>query len=597
MRISSLPSLPRLKGAARTAAALLLGTAVLTAQDALIKQAGINGTTKAPETVRTALNMQKGLAVTADGRWWSPVYWNDGSYTTGASFSVFDKARHLLLMVSNDGGASWSKAAEVRTTGAVYGSIFPDRDGHTLHLTWYAMNGKGKISSGKIFGYYSIFYSTYDTRTGKWAGTKDEEVVPAWDANHRWGTPDIAVADNGVVGITFGCGRGVPKGWVGSTRSWAGGLVWKKNGKWSAPHQVNKDYTGVKLNIMALGNTFHMVYRTMTGGYGICYRKFDTTTDKFSPVYPIVPDPMNPSKNIRTLHANNVPVLGVLPGGDVYILYGTGTSHLGGGKLWYVISKGATGKFTKPMQIDDDPKMGWGNNTYYSYTLARNGNAFSVVYSKVAEQRKNLYMRALTPAGPIPPYGKPAIPLRKGKGVDQFRLLSGFRLPGYHAGMRLTYSDLHPIGPLTGGRAMFLGTPTGVAFPKGPGCSGSLSKAPALGAGGIPALNSTLVLNFSDHPASTSGILVLGRNDANFMGIPLPFDLGVLGMTGCSLYQDIKLSLNYTTNAQGTGSLQLPVPNVPSMAGVPLFWQGVVIAPGANTPGLLLTNGIGTIFM
>ena len=597
MHLSPLHPFSAFHGPGKTAAALLLGAAALTAQDALIKQAGINSTTKVAETVRSSLNMQKGVAVTADGRWWAPVYWSDGSYTSGGNFSTFDKSRHLLLMVSNDGGASWTKASEVRTTGSVYGSILADRDGHTLHLAWYAMNGKGKISGGKTYGYYSIFYSTYDTRTGKWAGTKDEEVVPGYDSNHSWGTPDIAVADNGVVGIVFACGRGVPKGWVGSTASWAGGLVWKKNGKWSAPHQLNVDYTGVKANIMAYGNTFHMTYRVATGGYGICYRKFDTVTEKFSPEYPIVPDPNNPSKNIRTLYANNVALLGVLPGGDVYILYANGTSNTGGGKLWYVISKGATGTFTKPQQIDDDPKMGWGNNTYYNYTMVRNGQFFSAVYSKLIENRKNLYMRTLTPTGPVPPYGKPAIPLRKGAGTDQFRLISGFRIPGYHTGMHVTYTDFRAIGPLTGGRAMFLGGPTGVAFPKGLGCKGSLTKAPALDAGGIPALNSTLTLNYSDHPASSAGILIMGLNDANFMGIPLPFALGFLGMTGCSLYQSIQFSMNYTLSAQGTGSSQIPIPNVPSMGGIPFFWQGIVVAPGANGPGLLLTNGIGTIFL
>ncbi len=596
MRTSPLSSSAFLARAGKGAAALLLAAAALSGQDPLIKQAGINGTTKQPETVRSALSMQKSLAVTADGRWWTAVYWNDGSWTTGKPFSVFDKARHLLLMVSGDGGSTWTKASEVRTTGSVYGSLVTDPDGYTLHVAWYATNGKGYVSGTKYYGYYSIFYSTYDTRTGKWAGTKDEEIVPAWDRNHTWGTPDIAVTPKGVVGVTFSCGRSIPKNWVGATRSWAGGLIWKKNGKWSKPHQVNVDYTGVKLNIRAYGETFHMVYRTATGGYGICYRSFDAVKEKFGPEIPLVPDPNNPSRNVRTLHANNIAQVGILPGGDILVLYATGANNYGGGKLWYLIMPAGSGKFGKPMQIDDDAKMGWGNNTYYCYTLVRNGKNLAAVYSKKAESYKNLYMRTLTPTGPVPPYGKPAIPLRKTQTADSFRLVCGFRDLGTKAGMRLTYSDLHPIGPLTGGRAVFLGTPTGVAFTKGPGCQGSLSKTPHVEAGGIPALNSTLVFEYSGHPANTAGILVMGIDDAKFLGIPLPFDLSFLGMTGCSLYQDIRFSINYTVGAQGTGTSQINIPNTPSMAGFPFFWQGIVVAPGANTPGLLLTNGMGTIF-
>jgi len=571
---------------------------VISQTDFVIKQALINTKTKQPEIVRTMLSTQKGFAVTADGSYWALVKWIDGSYTTGAPFQVNDSSRHLLLMQSTDKGKTWIKVTEARTTGDHYGSMVVDPDGYTLHVVWYAWNGQ--YDSRRKKGYSSIFYSTFDTRTKKWTGTKDIELVKGQDAYYRtYGSPDIAITEKGVIGVTFSCARGVPQGWVGKTWSWASGLLWYKNGKWSKPHQINVDYSGRLVDIHAYGDDFYMCYRVNTGGYGIVYRRFDTIKEQFGPEgeIPVKPDPNNKNKNVSNLYANNAAVLGIFPNGDIIVLYATGTSHYGGGKLWYVYAKAGTHKFGTPFQIDDDSKMGWGNNTYYFYSLVRNGNAMAVVYSKKVENNKNLYMRVLTPNGPIPPYNQKPITLKQGIANDQFQLICGFRQTFTQIGMHFTYSDYSAKGPLTGGTAMLFGNPSGFAFIKGKGCSGSLSKTPRLFTQTIPAINSIFPIDFYNHPANTAGVFFIGTNDKKLFGtIPLPFDLSSFGLRGCYLYQDIRMTFTYSVNTQGQGKVQLPIPNVPSMAGIPFFVQGALIAVGANPMNLLFTNSMVIVF-
>lgn len=204
--------------------ALLLVAPRTSAQDPTILQAGINSTTSKAEVARSMLSNQKSLATTADGRLWALAHWEDGSFTSTSTLDpTNDASRFLLLMESKDAGQSWARVTAVRTTGSHYGSVVTDPDGYTLHLAWYAWNGQKDSSNW----YSSIFYAAFDTRTKAWLGADTTLVPGSNSSSQNYSTPDIAITEGGVIGVTFACARGVPPGWVGGTGSWHSGLVWK----------------------------------------------------------------------------------------------------------------------------------------------------------------------------------------------------------------------------------------------------------------------------------------------------------------------------------------------------------------------------------
>jgi len=580
---------------ARHSLVLMLAlTAGLAAQDPIVKRSLKNSTTGLDEVTRSMLSNQKSIAVTADGRIWCLAHWEDGSWDKKNNLDPQrDASRHLLLQVSTDGGQSWSTATEARTTGDHYGSFVTDPDGYTLHVSWYAWNGKKTTSNW----YNSVFYATYDTRTNKWNGTDTLLVAGSDPSAQTYSSPDIAITDSGVVGVVFACARGVPSGWVGTGGSWNSGLLWRKNGKWSAPYRLNADSTGVGANIHAQGDYFHSCYRVATGGYGIEYRRFDTVAEKLETEMPIVPNPSNPKRNASNVRANNISHVAVLDNGDLYILYGMATSSSGGGKLFYVFKP--DGKpFQTPIQIDDDSKMGWGNNTYRFYDLAMDeGGSISAIYSKLVESNQNLYSRVLTPTKTIPPYPSPAIKLRTGTAANQFTpFVCGHRtVRGLHA-LYASYTDLVPVGPFTGGVVRFLGSVAGSVVFKGLGCNGALKDTPVLASSSLPKGGQTMSLEARMHPAKTAAVLFLGLDDTKLLGaVPLPLELKALGMPSCFLSQDIPFAIPYPVDAQGSATIPIPLPNDPKLLGVPLFWQSFVAAPTANAANALLTNGLATI--
>ena len=580
--------------------ALLGLTALCPSQSAILRQALINPTTQAPETVRGSLSHQKGIALTADGRLWALVYVNDGGIVSTDPPAKQDASMVLHLYTSVDGGTSWSVAARARTLGSVYGSMVTGLDGYTLHVTYYARNGRRDSSNNP---YYSIYYSAYDTRGKAWQGTQDQEIVVGTNSSSgTYSTPDIAVADNGVIGIVFNCARGVPSGWVGSSGSWCSGLIWNKGGKWSAPHRLNSssESSGCNPNIQAWRNDFYASYRTTTGGYGTSVRRFDTVKAAFGGEgeIPVMPSSSNPAKNVSNMYANNVSCLAVQPNGDLYVLFATGTSHTGGGKLWYAIAPAGTYKFGARIQLDDDPSMGWGNNTYRFYNLARTGSGGLIaLYSKKTESNQHLYMRALGPKGAVPPYPQNAIPYAKGVAAGQFYMLSTYRDQRCVTGDMVLVSDTSAVGPLTGGKAVFFGGGQGAAIFKGLGCHGNLADTPYLTCAGMPTLGSNLGLSFTRHPASTSGLLLVGIQDLKLANLlPLPLDLGPLGLTGCHLHTDLTMALSYSVDASGAGALPIPIPNVVELKGIPVFFQSLLIASGATPANLLAANGLGVTF-
>ena len=60
-------------------------------------------------------------------------------------------------------------------------------------------------------------------------------------------------------------------------------------------------------------------------------------------------------------------------------------------------------------------------------------------------------------------------------------------------------------------------------------------------------------------------------------------------MTGCTAYTNS--IANYAlANVGGTATWSAQIPNIPTLAGLSLFMQGGVTAPGANPFGVALSN-------
>lgn len=93
-------------------------------------------------------------------------------------------------------------------------------------------------------------------------------------------------------------------------------------------------------------------------------------------------------------------------------------------------------------------------------------------------------------------------------------------------------------------------------------------------------------------------VLWLGGSRTVWNGVALPFDLSVLGLTGCQLFAAVELSVPVSlvggTAVLGSGLCG----NCPSFVNRQLFWQALVLDanaprpfPGATTAGLALTIG------
>lgn len=103
--------------------------------------------------------------------------------------------------------------------------------------------------------------------------------------------------------------------------------------------------------------------------------------------------------------------------------------------------------------------------------------------------------------------------------------------------------------------------------------------------GSSPVLGTNFAMDVTNLPAGTLlGIVGIGL--AQFAT-----DLSAIGMPGCSLLQSNDASLPMSTTPP-IGASVLPVPNVAAFAGIVLYGQAITVSPGANSLGLLTTNGL-----
>lgn len=132
----------------------------------------------------------------------------------------------------------------------------------------------------------------------------------------------------------------------------------------------------------------------------------------------------------------------------------------------------------------------------------------------------------------------------------------------------------------------------------GANCSGGgLSPALAVVAGSAPRPGQTFSLRVQGLSTATAPLSVgaIGFSDVLWNGVPLPFDLGAIGMAGCRLWTDVAITDALTTTAGGTALLAIALPNTPALVGGAFYAQAFPLAPGANAAGILATNAVAAL--
>ena len=122
-----------------------------------------------------------------------------------------------------------------------------------------------------------------------------------------------------------------------------------------------------------------------------------------------------------------------------------------------------------------------------------------------------------------------------------------------------------------------------------PGCTAPATQQPTLSATSSgPWTGSALQLAIRGQaPTALPFLGVLGFSDGSWNGLPLPLDLGVFGMPSCTLHGSVD-----QTTFLGAATWSLGIPNATWLVGVQVWAQAMVLDPGSNALGALVTNGL-----
>lgn len=125
--------------------------------------------------------------------------------------------------------------------------------------------------------------------------------------------------------------------------------------------------------------------------------------------------------------------------------------------------------------------------------------------------------------------------------------------------------------------------------PYGAGCAGSLGVPGwATVAGSRPVIGATLNTNVSNVPFGIA-LVGLGFSNTQSGALPLPFDLTLIGMTGCSLLAD-PLVFEVAVGIAPNAAWSFAIPNAPAVLGIVLFGQAFPLDPPANPFGFTASN-------
>jgi hypothetical protein len=114
---------------------------------------------------------------------------------------------------------------------------------------------------------------------------------------------------------------------------------------------------------------------------------------------------------------------------------------------------------------------------------------------------------------------------------------------------------------------------------------------PSLYSTSTPQIGDTFRVRLAQARPSSPAMLFLGFSDANWQGIPLPFELTPLGAPGCSLLTSIEHAQPVATNALGAASFSYALPNNIYLLGERFYNQYLVADRTVNALGVVMSNG------
>lgn len=514
-------------------------------------------TTASPgNLVRAMEPWRQSLVATPDGSLVAMVFEGDGTVT----------GQNLRLYRSYDSGTSWLAVGDTPTIADGRGAIAAGTDCQTVHATWYALD---------TGSFANLYYQAFDLMTATWIGVPTV-LLAGTNANDQYYATDIAITQKGAIGVAFHTHR-TPT--TAGLAAWSGGLFVKRpsDPTFQGPFRWNTDTYGLNASMHAIGETLHATFRTNTGGYGIRYRAFDTSTLTFAtpadvPVY--------------ALQATNSSVLTADADGNLYALFSRGGSAAGTGELQLgYAAAGNPGTWTTQL-VTSDPDLLGGNTTHTHFALARGeGNTVFALYSKrTGELHQNLWLTIFVNGLPV----SPEVQILAGAGPDAFITVNGLRAGNSHSDLLALAGGLPASA--AGGVAVFLPAANmarTVAF--GSPCQGSLPTTPRLRSTSLPRGGATYGMQARGLPAGAFGLLAAGTT----CQLP-PIPLDGFGLTGCRLLTDIAGTIAFTADGAGEAVFNLSLASNPAYAGIPIHFTALAIAPGANPGGAVLTNSLMT---
>ncbi len=133
-------------------------------------------------------------------------------------------------------------------------------------------------------------------------------------------------------------------------------------------------------------------------------------------------------------------------------------------------------------------------------------------------------------------------------------------------------------------------SPIATYTPFGTGCLGSLGTPLMRAASGSrPGLGRNFAQDITNVPSNIA-IASLGFSNGSSSGVPLPVDLTVIGMNGCTMWVDPALS-TFLFTATTTATMNYSIPNDPYLFGLLIYTQGWSYDPTANSAGWTATDG------
>ena len=114
------------------------------------------------------------------------------------------------------------------------------------------------------------------------------------------------------------------------------------------------------------------------------------------------------------------------------------------------------------------------------------------------------------------------------------------------------------------------------------GCPGTGSLVPSHTGSGTPETGNAIAWRINNARALSGGSLYIGASRTLYNGVPLPLNLGFIGMgPSCLLCVSVDVSLAFATNAAGAASLNINIPNDVTLIQGRLFTQAAVVDIGA----------------